>query len=560
MRKLFTVILFICVALTGAEKNTATDEQLIRRLFLDLYGRTPTVQEFVNAKKMMDGGTGYESLVDDMMGNEEFKRNLSWHIVRHYSEGVKQETVVSFERARRFIEKKYLNWKGDIRELLKDILLARGPEAWNPLVRFYGDNETPEQMVTRFSERMVGIPMGCAQCHDHKFYPELLQKEFWGLTGFFQATKVRYVDTENKAKAIFNESRQGGKKLGDEQIFLNTWLFNEQKGIDTFKKNNTALTRKLIDDYDPYADDDDDENMMADTSKKLLSAQMVILEEKKTSHELKVYYTHDEKPAKTNAMLPLKVPYSKGKGFPRENVVIWLYSPRVAPHLSKTTANWVLNWLMGRGVKEIVTDTYHAPDYDQESAFAKYGGQLRKNGYNVYKFIKYILMTDEYRKKFGQDEEGIYKNRPLRYLSGRHLTNILNSSKDKTNLAMDESSERFTNEAAMELKKYEFMNTYFSNSLAPGLYEDGSSKQALFTATNEIWLDYVDKLARRGHAIKGDEKKWINEVFIELYTREATAKEIEYLAGILDNSKAYESSNYKEVVWALINSPEMRLY
>ena len=560
MKKIFITILMLCVSVLGAEKNQASDEQLIRRLYLDLVGRTPTVKEFHAAKEMVDGGIGYESFVDQMMGTKEFKRNLSWHIVRHYGEEVKEDTVVSFERTRRFIEDKYLNWKGDVRDLLKDILLARGPEAWNPLVRFYSGDDTPEKIVTRFTERMVGIPMGCAQCHDHKFYPELLQKEFWGLTGFFQATKVHYVDTEDKSKMIFNLSRQGGKKLGDEQIYLNTWVLNERKGIDTYKRNKKALTRKLISDYDPY-EDEEDENMMMDTSKPLLSPQMVILEEKKTSSQLKVYYTHDEKQAKTNAMLPLKVPHSRGKGFPRENAVIWLYSPKVAPHLSRTTANWVLNWLMGRGIKEMVTDTYVSTENSEEDAFQKYGGHMRKTGYNLYKFVKYILMTPEYRNRnVNSSSKGVYQTRSLRYLAGRHLANMLSLKKDQENLKMPESSEKFTNEAALELKKYAFMKTYFSNSLSPGLYEAGSTKQALFTATNETWLNFAEKIARKGHAMKGDSKKWVDEVFIQLYTRQATQKEKDYLTGLLDNRKDFRSSNYLEVVWALINSPEMRLY
>ncbi|MCM8539315.1 MAG: DUF1549 domain-containing protein [Lentisphaeraceae bacterium] len=561
MKKIVILIFLLALTAIGAEKQSTPDEQLIRRLYLDLFGRTPTVTEFYAAKAMVDGGIGYESFVDEMMGSEEFKKNLSWHIVRHYSEGVTQDKVISFERTRRFIEDKYLNWKGDIRDLLKDIVLARGPEAWNPLVRFYAGDDTPEKVVTRFTERMVGIPMGCAQCHDHKFYPELLQKEFWGLTGFFQATIVRDVDTENKAKAVFNESRQGGKKLGDEQLFLNTWLYNEENGIDTYKKNKKALTRTLIDDYDPYADEEEDENMMMDSSKPLLSPQMVILEEKKTSSQLKVYYTHDEKPVKTNAMLPLKVPFSRGKGFPRENAVIWLYSPRVAPHLSRTTANWVLNWLMGQGIKEMVTDTYHSSEYEQQDAFDKYGGYMRKTGYNLFKFVKFILMTPEYRNRNSNEStEGIYKTRNLRYLAGRHLANIISMEKDQQILKMPESSEKFTNEAEIELKKFSFIKTYFSNSLAPGLYEDGSTKQALFTATNEIWLKHAEKLARKGHAMKGNSKKWINDVYVELYTREATEKEKEYLSGILDNKKPFAGSNYLEVVWALINGPEMRLY
>jgi len=560
MKKILVFIFLLSLTVLGATKDQASDEQLIRRLFLDLYGRTPSVQEFYQARNVLkDSQKGYEKLVDSMMSNDEFKKNLSWHIVRHYGEKLTEENVVHFERTRQYIEKKYLNWKGDLRDLLKDIILARGPEAWNPLVRFYSGDDTPEKIVTRFSERMIGIPMGCAQCHDHKFYPELLQKDFWGLAGFFQTTKVHSVNTENESKAVFKDSRVRGKKLGEEQVYLNTWIYNERNGIDTYKKNKMALTRNLTEIKDPYADEE--EEMMMDTSKPLLSPQVVILEEKELASKIRVYYDYNERKTYTNARLPLKVPYSRGKVFPRENVVMWLFSPKVAPHLSRTSANWILNWLMGRGIKEIVTDTYHSTEFEEEDAFDRYGGYMRKNGYNIYKFVKFIVTSPDYKRQNSNGgTEGVYKTRTLRYLAGRHLINTLYVDRAKALSKRENSSQKFTDEAELEIKKFQFMNTYFSNSVEPGLYEDGSTKQALFTATNKIWLNEAEKIARRGYQIKGDEKKWINEVFIQLYTREATEKEKTYLAGLLDSRQAFENSNYKEVVWALINSPEMRLY
>ena len=63
-------------------------------------------------------------------------------------------------------------------------------EAYNPLVRFYSQDDTPTSLTDRFTERVLGMPLGCAQCHDHKFYPELLQKDYWGLAGFFNSTGI----------------------------------------------------------------------------------------------------------------------------------------------------------------------------------------------------------------------------------------------------------------------------------------------------------------------------------------------------------------------------------
>ena len=556
-KQVIALLLLLMPSLLAGLKE-APAEQLIRRLYVDLYGRIPTVKEFKAAEQIVGDGSGYPSLVEDMIDSHEFTKNLSWQIIRHYGPGIEEATVVPLERTRRHIEKNYLNKKTDLVLLLKDILIARGAEAYNPLVRFYAADDTHVTMATRMSERILGIPMGCAQCHDHKLYPELKQKEFWGLSAFFADTKIQHVGTKNQAKTFFDMVRKGGDKLGDQKIPLNTWLYNEQQGKSIFEEQKRAYYKQLP--SASYYDKDEDEGMMEDNSDPLKAPQLVIFEEKKTSGQIKVYYEREEKSLKTTAFLPMKSRYSRSRGFPRENVAIWLTSPQTAKYLNRVTVNWVLNWLMGKSIKEPIVDIYSLDEYQEEVIF-KFSAMLRTSGFNLHRFVKKVVLSEEYRQANSDAEkEGIYNSRNYRYLAGRHLVNTLYLPEFQQFSNMDESSRKFTNEAELELKKYRFMKQYFSNSLETGLYDSGSTKQALFTATNEIWLKYTEKIAREGYQSKLPVSSWIDDLYITLYSRRAVAAEKQYIQKLLNRRSSFENSNFYDVVWALVNSPEMRFY
>jgi hypothetical protein len=493
-----------------------------------------------------------------MIGNQEFKANLSWQLIRHYGPGIKEDTVVPLERARMFIEKNYLDEKSNLKILLKDILTARGAEVNNPLVRFYSMEDTNVTLATRMSERMLGVPMGCAQCHDHKLYPELTQKEFWGLSAFFTDTKVEYVGTQQEAKLFFSKVRKGGKKLTkEEEILFNTWMLNEQQGKSLFEEKKTAYYKTLP--SASYYNKEEDEYMMEDTSDPLKAPQIVVFEEKKSAGQIKVYYDREERKLNTRAHLPMKTSYSKSRGFPRENVAIWMSSPGTAKYLNRVTANWVLNWLMGQSVKQPIVDIYVLDD-DQNKILDNFSSLLRKSGFNIPRFVRNVVLSKDYMQPITAEKSGIYTSRPYRYLAGRHLVNSLFYKRWQGIQTMGESSKKFTEQAELELIKFRYMKNYFSNSLETGLYDSGSTKQALFTATNEVWLKFTEKFARDGYTSKMKIADWVDDLYISLYSRRAIAKEKDYLTKLLNRKASFESSNFKDVVWALVNSPEMRFY
>ena len=413
MKKVLIILICLLFVLCFYPAADQDANSQIRRLFLDLLNRTPTTAEFISAEAELGLQDGYRALVDKLIESEEFKETLSWHIVRHYSPGINPKTVIPLLRTRDFLKKKYLKDNKDFRLVLRDIITATGAEVFNPMVRFYSEEDTPETIIARITKRMVAIPYGCAKCHDHKYYSELVQKEFWELTAFLESTKIQKISPLTNPDIIHRKvySEDGGNNLGPQMSNFNLWLRNERRKIDSYNLVKHAITRQITADPIPNG---------------LGSPQMVISEERKFAWQMRIdYKTPDNRKIRGRATLPFSVPFSKNFIFPRYEIARWLYSSDVEPFLNRSITNWVMNWLMGSGVKASIEDTFDITD-EQEVIFNKYTGLLKKVNYRLEDFVREIVLSDEYRKDItGKKVKGIYKSRNLRYLSGRQIVNIL---------------------------------------------------------------------------------------------------------------------------------------
>ena len=209
-----------------------------------------------------------------------------------------------------------------------------------------------------------------------------------------------------------------------------------------------------------------------------------------------------------------------------------------------------------------VTDIYFLePEIEQELNI--YASELKRSNYNLSTFIKSILLSEKYRtrNRTHKDDGDPDKLRALRYLSGRQMAESFFHVLDKDASTKKEGNKRFSARTWVEFKKVELMEDTFPDALEPQLYGPGTVMQSQLTASSERWLDYIDSMAREGYDNKTvTPERWLTEVYVRLFTRYPTVEEINYLTGLVSRTTPFASSSFREVVWALVNSPEMRVY
>lgn len=162
----------------------ADDEELLRRVFLDLCGRTPTVHEIRSylADKSSDR---YERLVDRLLQHRDHASHLAT-IWRSFliPEGVDLTAFGGVDAFDRWLADRF--GKNDRYDsIVRSLLLAEGRLSRSgPLLFYSAAKLDPDLLAARSARVFLGMRLECAQCHNHPFEP-WTQEEFWGFAAFF---------------------------------------------------------------------------------------------------------------------------------------------------------------------------------------------------------------------------------------------------------------------------------------------------------------------------------------------------------------------------------------
>ncbi|MFO0536907.1 MAG: DUF1549 and DUF1553 domain-containing protein [Planctomyces sp.] len=169
----------------------ASDEEWVRRVYLDLVGRIPTLteaREFLadkNARKRA-------MLVDALLENEDYVRNFTT-IWANNSIGRGAPQRVSRTGMEKFYREAFAKnrpWN----EIVVDILTASGHYEENGAVNYIlAQMQMPDDAVqlTAMTTRLfLGLQVQCTQCHNHPFN-KWQQDQFWEFNSFFRQVDKR---------------------------------------------------------------------------------------------------------------------------------------------------------------------------------------------------------------------------------------------------------------------------------------------------------------------------------------------------------------------------------
>ena len=239
-----------------APVETADRRALIRRATLDLAGVPPTAEE-IDAFLKDESPEAFASLVDRLLASPRYGEVAAraWLDVARYAEDDYRSLdpmrrgynpYPNAYRYRDWVIKAFnddLPWDTFVKaQLAGDLLDEPQRVRMLPATGFLGlgpwyyDNGAVEithaderhDRVDAVSRGFLGLTVGCARCHDHKYDP-IPTKDYYSLAGVFLNTT--YHEYPMVPKAVFEEYKAQDKRIENKEKLLEEFLETEGKQL-----------------------------------------------------------------------------------------------------------------------------------------------------------------------------------------------------------------------------------------------------------------------------------------------------------------------------------------
>ena len=181
--------------------GTCTDEQFVRRVYLDITGILPTPEEY--ARFMVSSLPDKRALlVDELLDRKEFAELwvLKWAELLQ----IRSSNQVSYKAMLL-----YYTWLQDkiarnvpTDEWVKELLGANGGTFKNPVTNYYQLETDIVKVTENVAQVFMGMRVQCAQCHNHPF-DRWTMDDYYGFASFFSQIGRKQGD-DPRELIIFN--------------------------------------------------------------------------------------------------------------------------------------------------------------------------------------------------------------------------------------------------------------------------------------------------------------------------------------------------------------------
>ncbi|MGB7347030.1 MAG: DUF1549 and DUF1553 domain-containing protein [Pirellulaceae bacterium] len=342
----------------GTPNELASDEVFLRRVYLDVAGRIPTLKEATDFLSS-DAPDRREQLIDDLLGSPDYVSNMynfwadTLRLVDRPTNNVIGEPFLHYVKESIRTNKPYDKW-------VYEMLTADGKSWENPAVGYQlRDDGMPLPYIDNTVRVFLGTQIGCAQCHDHPF-DQWSQYQFYELAALTNGTQTRIVkgdpgfEKTNPANAMIAEARkhyENGRVPGHLQRLIRA---------NGYSVSETKRAMRLPHDY-AYED---------------AKPKAVVLP----------------------AVLWGKIPTSAKKSSPREQFAAWLTSPD-NPQFSKTIVNRIWKRFLGIGFVEPIDDFRDEHPCVNKEAMEFLCQELIRGNFNLKELTRLVLYSQTYQRK-----------------------------------------------------------------------------------------------------------------------------------------------------------------
>ena len=330
---------------------------------------------------------------------------------------------------------------------------ALGFLARSAITRNDKDHDVPFGAVETISTAFMGMTVGCAKCHDHKFDP-ITQKDFYAMKAIFDPLVLKNVMTATPAEIFAN-----GEKLADfkkKSAPINeaiealvgpyrTKLYEErvaqltpeiQAVIRKQDKERTPAEQKIFDDYFPVLRIDPSKIKLVMTPEEVAQYDVLLKQQRALGRvaALPSYWTVEEDPAllKEKSYIlttgdPKRPELDKpvAPGFPfqpanmdfrdgrRESFTDWLTAPQ-NPLFARVAVNRVWAWHFGEGLQRVTSDFGLLGGKPSNQKLLDYlAAEFVQHNYSMKWLHRLIVTSDTYQLSSKPEPAQLTKNRKI---------------------------------------------------------------------------------------------------------------------------------------------------
>ena len=459
---------------------------LLRRVYFDLIGIPPTVALQQDAFLADRSPDAYEKVVDGLLADEQ--HGVRWS--RHWLDVLRYADLDGLDGSVMPAASGIYLWRDwVIRELNHDIpydqfvraqilgnrwaaetatdpsghrskvegsmedSFALGFLARSAVTRDDKDHDVPFAAVETVSTAFMGMTVGCAKCHDHKFDP-ITQKDFYAMKAIFDPLKLKNVVTATPAEIFAHGEKQAEfkrksapineaiesligshrNKLYEERVALLTP--DVQAVIRKPERDRTAAEQKIADDYFPVLRIDPAKIKLVMSKEEIAKYDELLKQQRDLGRiaALPSYWTVQEDPAllkqksyilTTGDPKRPELDHPVEPGFPfqpsntdfrdgrREAFVEWLTAPK-NPLFARVAVNRIWAWHFGEGLQRVTSDFGALGGKPSNQKLLDYlASEFVAHQYSMKWLHRLIVTSDTYQLSSKPEPSQISKNRDI---------------------------------------------------------------------------------------------------------------------------------------------------
>jgi hypothetical protein len=218
----------------------ATDEVLVRRLYLDIAGRIPTPEETQDFIRSNDPAKKTK-LIDKLLGSDGYTSNMFnyWADVLRLTDNVKGR--VTAEAYEEWL-KKQLKANTPYDQFVRNLMTTEGGVWDSGSIGFYMRDENKLDHLAYTVQVFLGTQIVCAQCHNHPF-DKWTQMDYYGMAAFTYGMDTRGSE-KNALKSLATPKGNKGNPAPDiDRAALKNMTKDQRKAYMAEQRKKTETTQ-----------------------------------------------------------------------------------------------------------------------------------------------------------------------------------------------------------------------------------------------------------------------------------------------------------------------------